>query len=280
LTASLLLEYTNILAGRGPAEPGEATEGKDSVPVSATDFFAAARDAIARVEATQIPAIQRASAVLAERMRSGGVVQVFGSGHSKAFSMEMSGRAGGLVPTHAMYLSDLALTGRFAAEEMRDPSFERRPEVARELVGLYDIRPGDAFIIVSNSGRNGVTVEMALIAAEMRLPVVVVTSVAHTSAVTSRHPSGKRLIDLGDVVIDNCAPLGDAVLDTGYGTKVCAVSSVTGAMIAQALTAEIAADYQRHGAEPPVMISANVDGADDHNARLRAPYGSRITWDM
>lgn len=250
------------------------------MPVSAMDFFTVARDAIAQVEATQFPAIQRASAVLAERMRSGGVVQLFGSGHSKAFSMEMSGRAGGLVPAHAMYLSDLALTGRYGAEELRDPSFERRPEVARELFGLYDIRPSDAFIIVSNSGRNGATVEMALIAAEKGLPVVVVTSVAHTSAVTSRHPSGKRLIDLGDIVIDNCAPLGDAVLDTGYSTKVCAVSSVTGAMIAQALTAEITADYQRHGAEPPVMASANVDGADDHNARLRAPYGSRITWDM
>jgi uncharacterized phosphosugar-binding protein len=276
----LLLDYTNIPADGGPPVPGEATEGTDSVPVSAMDFFAAARDAVARVEATQIPAIQRASALLAERMRSGGVVQVFGSGHSKAFSMEMSGRAGGLVPAHAMYLSDLALTGRYAAEDLRDPSFERRPEVARELFGRYDIRPSDAFIIVSNSGRNGATVEMALIAAEQGLPLVVVTSVAHTSAVTSRHPSGKRLIDLGDVVIDNCAPLGDAVLDTGYGTKVCAVSSVTGAMIAQALTAEITADYQRRGAEPPVMVSANVDGADDHNSRLRAPYGSRITWDM
>jgi uncharacterized phosphosugar-binding protein len=250
------------------------------VPVSATDFFGAARDAIARVEATQLPAIQRASAVLAERMRSGGVVQLFGTGHSKAFSMEMSGRAGGLVPTHAMYLSDLALAGRYAAEELRDPSFERRPEVARELFGLYDVRPSDALIVVSNSGRNGATVEMALIAAEKKLPVIVVTSVAHTSAVTSRHPSGKRLIDLGDVVIDNCAPFGDAVLDTGHAARVCAVSSVTGAMIAQALTAEITADYQRHGAEPPVMISANVDGADDHNARLRAGYGSRITWDI
>lgn len=279
LTASPLLDYTNILAGRGPGS-GETTEGTDGVPVSATDFFTAAREAIARVEATQLPAIQRASALLAGRMRAGGVVQVFGSGHSKAFSMEMSGRAGGLVPAHAMYLSDLALTGRYAAGDLRDPSFERRPEVARELFGLYDIRPDDAFIIVSNSGRNGATVEMALIAAEQGLPVVAVTSVAHTSAVTSRHPSGKRLIDLGDVVIDNCAPLGDAVLDTGHAARVCAVSSVTGAMIAQALTAEIAADYQRRGAEPPVMVSANLDGADEHNARLRDPYGARITWDM
>lgn len=250
------------------------------MPVTARQFFEVARDAVARVEATQLDAIQRASVVLAERMRSGGVVQVFGTGHSRAFAMEMAGRAGGLVPIHAMYLVDLALYDRYPVEEVRDPAFERRPEIARDLFSLYDIRPEDALIVVSNSGRNGSTVEMALIASERKLPTVVITSLAHTSAVTSRHPNGKRLFELGDVVIDNCAPLGDAVLDIGHGSKVCAVSSITGAVIAQALTAEIVAQYQRHGEQPPVLVSANVDGADDYNARIREQYGSRIGWEI
>lgn len=250
------------------------------MPVSATEFLAAARDAIARVEGTQLDAIRRASAVLAERMRSGGVVQVFGTGHSRSFAMEMAGRAGGLVPVHAMYLDDLALSGRYPADEVKDPAFERRPEIAHELFGLYDVRPEDAFVVVSSSGRNGATIEMAFTAAERELPVVVVTSMAHTSAVASRHPSGKRLFELGDIVIDNCAPYGDAVLGTGGGPKICAVSSVTGTVIAQALTAEIAARYREHGADPPVLLSANVDGADDHNTRLRARYGSRIGWGL
>lgn len=248
--------------------------------VSAEDFFAAARDAALRVKASQFDAIRRASVLLAERVRSGGVVQLFGTGHSRAFSMEMAGRAGGLVPMHAMYLGDLALSGRYPIDEVRDPAFERRFEVARELFGLYDIRPEDAFIVVSNSGRNGATVEMALLARERKLPVVVVTSLAHTTAVASRHPSGKRLFELADIVIDNCAPYGDAVLDAGSGLKVCAVSSVTGAVIAQSLTAEIVAQYRRRGEEPPVLVSANVDGADDHNARIRARYGSRISWEL
>lgn len=250
------------------------------MPVTARQFFEVARDAVARVEATQLDAIQRASVVLAERMRSGGVVQVFGTGHSRAFAMEMAGRAGGLVPIHAMYLVDLALYDRYPVDEVRDPAFERRPEIARDLFSLYDIRPEDALIVVSNSGRNGSTVEMALIASERKLPTVVITSLAHTSAVTSRHPNGKRLFELGDVVIDNCAPLGDAALDIGQGAKVCAVSSITGAVIAQALTAEIVAQYQRHGEQPPVLVSANVDGADDYNARIREQYGSRIGWEI
>lgn len=246
------------------------------MPVSAREFFTVAAEAVARVEETQLEAIQRAAAVLADRMRSGGVVQVFGTGHSRAFSMELAGRAGGLVPVHAMYTTDLALSGRYSPDEVRDPAFERRPEIARELFSLYDVRPADAFIVVSNSGRNGSVVEMALIAAEHNMPVVAVTSMAHTSAVSSRHPGGKRLFELSDVVIDNCAPTGDTVLDMGQGSRICAISSVTGAVIAQALTAEIAAVYQLRGERPLVLMSVNLDGADEHNAQLRAQYGSRI----
>jgi uncharacterized phosphosugar-binding protein len=250
------------------------------VPVSAKEFFAVAADAVAQVERTQIGPIQQAAMVLAERMRAGGVVQLFGTGHSRAFAMEMAGRAGGLVPLHTMYLGDLAFSGRYPVEEVRDPAFERRPEIARELFSLYEVGPEDALIVVSNSGRNGSTVEIALIATERKLPVVVVTSMAHTLAVESRHPSGKRLFEVGDIVIDNCAPCGDAVLDTGHKSKICAVSSITGAVIAQALTAEMAAQYLEHGEEPPVLVSSNVDGADDHNAQLRARYGSRIRWEL
>ncbi|MGH9068082.1 MAG: sugar isomerase domain-containing protein [Acidimicrobiales bacterium] len=248
--------------------------------VSAEGFLDVARDAVARVEKTQMDAIREASTVLAGRMRSGGVVQLFGTGHSRAFSMEMAGRAGGLVPTHAMYLEDLALFGRYPAREVKDPTFERRPEVVHELIDLYDVRPEDAFVVTSNSGRNASIVEMALVAKERGFPLVAVTSMAHTSSVSSRHPSGRRLYELADIVIDNCAPHGDAALELGGGRTVCAVSSVTGAVIAQALTAEIARCYQEVGEEPPVLVSANLDGADEVNAALRAPYRGRIAWEV
>lgn len=248
--------------------------------VSAEAFFAVARDAIAAVERTQLDAIRRAAAVLADRIRSGGVVQVFGTGHSRAFAMEMAGRAGGLVPVHSMYLGKLALSGHYAAEDMTGPDFERRPGIARELFGLYDVREQDAFVLVSSSGRNGSVIEMAMIAAERKMPLVAVTSMAHTQSVASRHPSGKRLFELADIVIDNCAPIGDAVLDLGVNARICAVSSLTGAVIAQALTAEIAAQQLRHGETPPVLVSANIDGADELNAALVSQYGPRISRDI
>jgi uncharacterized phosphosugar-binding protein len=243
---------------------------------SAEAFFRMAREAVDRVERTQLSGIRRAADLLAPRLFDGGVVHVFGTGHSRAFAMELSSRAGGLVPFHAMALDDLATKGSRPMEDVLDPALERDPAVARELLGLHDVRPEDAFVVVSNSGRNGSTVEMAMAAGERGLPVVAVTSLDHTRVVTSRHPSGKRLFEVADVVIDNAAPLGDAVLELGGGARVCALSSITGAVIAQALTAEIARRYIDAGRVPPVLLSANVDGADERNAMLREPYEGRI----
>jgi uncharacterized phosphosugar-binding protein len=244
--------------------------------LSAEAFFRAAREAVERVERTQLAEIRRAADLLTPRLLDGGVVHVFGTGHSRAFAMELASRAGGLAPFHAMALEDLATRGKRSMEEVLDPMLEREPAVARELLGIHDVRPEDAFVVVSNSGRNGSTVEVALAARERGLPVVAVTSLDHTRAVTSRHPSGKRLFEVTDVVIDNGAPLGDAVLDLGGGLRVCALSSITGAVIAQALTAEIARRYVDAGREPPILVSANVDGADERNAELRRKYEGRI----
>jgi uncharacterized phosphosugar-binding protein len=244
-------------------------------PLSAEAFFGVARAALDRVERTQLPEIRRAAETLASRLLAGGVLHVFGTGHSEAFAMEMAGRAGGLAPVHAMSLEDLALHGTRPLDEVTDPTLERDPAVARELLGLYDVRPEDAFVVVSSSGRNGSTVEMALAVRERGLPVVAVTSLDHTRRVSSRHPSGKRLFEVADVVIDNAAPFGDAVLELDGGVRVCAVSSLTGAFIAQALTAEIARRYVDAGEEPPVLVSANVDGSDERNAELRRRYEGR-----
>lgn len=247
-----------------------------SEPLSAESFFRVAREGLDRVERTQLSEIRGAAEVLAASLLAGGVVQVFGTGHSEAFAREMAGRAGGLAPVHAMSLLDLAFRGARPAEDVLDPTLERDPAVARELFDVYDVRPEDAFVVVSSSGRNGSTVEMALAARERNLPVVGVTSLDHSRRVSSRHPSGKRLFEVADVVIDNGAPFGDAVLELDGGVRLCAISSITGAFIAQALTAEIARRYVAAGQEPPVLVSANVDGADERNAELRRRYEGRI----
>lgn len=245
--------------------------------ITAPDLYREAHIAIARLEATQMEQIKKAGELLADAIQRDGVIQVFGTGHSRAFGMEMASRAGGLVPANALDTQLLFLRQVLPLSLWGKPELERDPSIAHQLLSQYDIRPADAFIIVSNSGRNGSTVEMGLEVKRRGHPLIVVTSLEHSTQVTSRHPSGKKLYELADIVIDNCGPFGDAMLPlAGKEYKVCAISSITGAMIAQGLTAEIIGCLQRAGAEVPVYISANVDAGDAHNEKLRARYAGRI----
>lgn len=162
------------------------------------------------LEGKEMDNIRKASEVCAETIAQGGVVHVFGSGHSVGFGMELAGRPGSLVPFHTIVTSDFVLHGKVTLEEFKDPDniFERRADIADRLYDLYDIRPQDSFIIISNSGINGVVIDFAIKAKAEGHKVIVVTSWQHTSAEASRHPSGKKLYEMGDVVIDNCGPAG------------------------------------------------------------------------
>ena len=214
--------------------------------------------------------------ILVASLSNDGVIQAFGTGHSQAFAMEIAGRAGGLIPTHAMRLYDLVLLGVRPITAMDGPEFERDHTVADQLYDLYDIRPADAFIIASNSGANGSTVGLALRAKKEGHPVIAVTSMEHTKGVVSKHPSGKRLFEVADVVLDNLAPYGDATLDSPSGVKTGAVSSITAAYLAQLLTAGTAAKLEAMGVRPPMYVSANVPGGDEHNRGLEDRFGVRI----
>src|SRR5438445_4701353 len=122
--------------------------------------------------------------------------------------MELAGRAGGLIPTNKLALRDLIILGGEDPAVLADPKAERDPDLARRVWDLAPIGPDDVVVIASQSGGNGSTVEMASLARAQGHPVVAITSMAHSSAITSRHPSGKRLFELADVVIDNGAPHG------------------------------------------------------------------------
>jgi uncharacterized phosphosugar-binding protein len=225
----------------------------------------------------QVPGpIQEAADLVTASLRADGVIQAFGSGHSEALAMEIAGRAGGLVPTNRIALRDLVLLGGEPPELLSSGILERDPSVSRRLYELVGPAPADLFVIASNSGVNGSIVEMAEVVKENGHPLIAITSLQHTSGVESRHPSGKKLIDLADVVLDNHAPYGDSVLDLPGGGKVCAVSSITAALLAQLLVAEVVRRLTDAGETPPVYLSANIPGGDDHNHALEARYAGRI----
>ncbi|WP_420113412.1 sugar isomerase domain-containing protein [Pseudactinotalea sp.] len=217
--------------------------------------------------------------LLVASIREGGVIQAFGTGHSEAFAMEIAGRAGGLIPAHRIALRNVVLRGSRVVEDLVGADLERDGTVVPELLDLTDLHPADVFVIASNSGVNSSIVGMALAAKERGHQVIAVTSLAHTNAVAPKHPSGMRLAEVADVVVDNLAPYGDATVSVGDSSgavTVGAVSSITAAYIAQALTIGVVTRLLDGGEAPPVYISANVPGGDEHNDALTARYGGRI----
>jgi uncharacterized phosphosugar-binding protein len=215
--------------------------------------------------------------LLTRAVEARAVIQAFGTGHSEAFAMEIAGRAGGLIPTNKIALRDVVLRGSRQLQAVGGGSaLERDPTVVEELWDLSPIGPGDVFVIASNSGVNGSVVGMAILAKENGHDVVAVTSLQHTRQVVPKHPSGRRLRDVADVVIDNLAPYGDATLSPDGGVPLGAVSSITSAFIAQLLTIGVAERITAAGRLPPLYLSANIPGGDEHNAELERRYEGRI----
>ena len=220
--------------------------------------------------------IDDAIALVAASLEAGGVVQAFGTGHSEAFAMEIAGRAGGLIATNRIALRTLVLRGGRDISVLGGAELERDANVADDLLSLFDLQPNDVFMIASNSGVNGSIVGMALAAKARGHKVIAVTSLDHTMRVKPKHPSGKRLSEVADIVIDNLAPFGDSTMELEGGTGIGAVSSITAAFIAQRITIGVAETMRKRGKTPPVYISANIPGGDEHNRALEDLYGDRI----
>ena len=216
--------------------------------------------------------IEATANALKECIEQGGVCHVFGSGHSVGLGIDIKDRIGALVPIHIMEMSDFVTKGGVSAEEFMDTKniFERKPNIAGKLYDLYNMKPQDIFIVISNSGINGIVIDIASLAKQHGHKVIIVTSMKHTTVEEPRHPSGKKLYEFGDIVIDNCGPHGDALIQTEGVAKVCSVSSICNNCIAQSLAARTVELLKADGYELPVLT-----GDKAHDDALKKKYEGR-----
>jgi uncharacterized phosphosugar-binding protein len=236
---------------------------------TAARYFGYAQSKLQEILEHEMPNIQKAADFVTESCKNGGKFYVFGSGHSHMVAEELYLRAGGLALVHGILPPELML------HEMPNKStyLERVEGYSQALVELYRVEEKDTVMVISNSGRNAVPVEMCLAAKAKGAKVIAMTSMKHSSGCTSRHSSGKKMYEIADVTIDNCADPGDAGFPIeGLNSTIGPTSSVTGITIAQALVCQVVDNLVKAGIEPPVFKSSNVDGGDEHNNRMFDKY--------
>ena len=194
----------------------------------------------------------------AENIMADKMIHTFGTGHSHMLGIELFARAGGLGNVDAMLDPD-TLTAHGA---LRSSLLEKTSGISDIIYDDHKIEKGDIMIITSNSGRNSMPIEMAMRCNKEGIYVVAITSLKQSRNMTSRHPSGKRLFELADCVLDNCTPSGDGCLNiNGYVTG--AVSSIASMFLVNTITSEALKIVIAKGFKPYVFQSQNVDGFDN-----------------
>ncbi|MDT0108963.1 sugar isomerase domain-containing protein [Listeria booriae] len=227
-------------------------------------FFDKARELADELEATQAEAIHQAADLVAESIMNGGIIQAFGSGHSYAAAIEICGRAGGLIPSKVI----------------QDPAggiYESVEGIGALLTHRLEAKPQDLFFLISNSGRNPLSIELAEWIKKQGNKLVVVTALDISKASSSRHSSGRLLYEFADVILDNHSELGDAALELeGLEGKVCGTSSFSAVLMLQQVIYEATEIMLAKGYTPPIYRSANIDGGYEYNFALEDKYADRI----
>ncbi len=230
---------------------------------AAEDYFARTMDLLQGLSDTQMDNIGQAAEICSESIANGGLVFLFGAGHSRMMCEEMTPRQGCYVGFFA--LVELAVSTHASivgTNGLRGPLFlEKYEGYAEEILKGFQFGPNDAFILISTSGIRPLIVEMAMGAKERGLPVIAMLSKPHGDQSPPAHSSGQKLMDLADVVLDNQCPPGDCVLELeGLEWRTGPVSTVTGAMIMNMLRCEVAERLLARGVKPELLPSHQFVG--------------------
>ena len=239
-----------------------------------TAYFDNLKEIIEKVMNTQAKALHQGAQILSDAALKGHNLFAFGCSHAGLLALELYYRTGGMALINPIKAPGLGLDVDPATMTSQ---IERLQDYGRIIIDNQPIGKGDVLIIHSVSGRNTVTVDVALRAKEIGVTVIALTSLETAEQVTSRHPSGKSLHQVADLVLDNCGCLGDGSLEIpGVMEKVAPTSTAVGAAMLNAMMAQTVALMTEAGAIAPVFVSANLDRGDAHNKAMLAEYKDHI----
>jgi uncharacterized phosphosugar-binding protein len=232
-----------------------------------------------RIWESQTVTIKKAVEMMADSVADGGLVHLFGSGHSVLPVLDVFPRYGSFPVFHPLMDARLMWQNVLGSGGAKGVLWlERREGYARVLFENQPIRAGDVMVVFSHGGLNAVGIEVAMEARARSLAVVAVTSMDNQRRNKSTHSSGRKLSEVADVVIDNCVPAEDALIAIqGWKAPVAAGSTVAFVTIAMAIVAELAMRLAERGITPPVFVSPNVPGIPaDNNSAVFAAYQQAV----
>ncbi len=238
------------------------------------EYFDLVKRQIEETYTTQIESIKTVANIIHEHMVNGGVIQLFGTKHGNEFVNELNYRAGGLAPYHGMNVDILDLHDEINHKKIADGSIYEDISIIPTLLAHYKLDERDMIILVSQYGNEPVLVELAKMYKDKGQKVIAVINKASYDVAERLHEGGK-LLDYADVWLDMGSPEPDIAM-TVKGVKVGQTSSTIANVLAQMLTAEVYACYEKNGIEAPVLLSANLKGADEHNNSLTGLYEGRV----
>ncbi len=245
--------------------------------MSATQYLDRARIITDRIRSTQLDNIAKAAEFAAESIARGGLVHLFGSGHSVIPVLDVFPRYGSFAGFHPLMDSRLMWTEVLGPGGVRQLlKLERTEGYVQEFLANFKFESMDTIVVYSHGGLNAAPVEVAIHAKSVGMKVIAVTSLDNARVSRPTHSAGKKLADLGDVVIDNCCPPQDALVEVG-GALVAGSSTLAVVAISMAFLAETAARLAARGIKVRPFASPNVGtAAADTNRQVFDDYIRRV----
>ncbi|NLZ75347.1 MAG: sugar isomerase domain-containing protein [Erysipelotrichia bacterium] len=237
------------------------------------EYFEIMQGVVQKAYDTQGPKIMEAAKLLAECTKNGGLINLFGSGHSSLVTEDVFWRAACMANTHAIFESAVAGIN----EITKTSKLEKIEGIGQIIVQYNRVEKPDVMICVSNSGNNAATIDVALECKGRGVPVIAFTNPTYADKLATHHSSGKKLKDIADVVIDNCSLYGDAAVKLdGLITKVGATSTIPVVFMLQALLVQTCQLLLEEGITPEVWYNGHLEyefpEVKDHNKKLVDKY--------
>ncbi|WP_300383117.1 SIS domain-containing protein, partial [Clostridium sp.] len=217
-------------------------------------YFEKIRQLIDEVECEEKVAMNKTIDLFVDAILNKKSIFVFGASHAGIISEELYYRAGGLVTINPIFAKSLMLD---TSPISLTSSMERLVGYGKTILEKVPMKNGDILIVHSVSGRNPVSIEIALEAKKRNSSVICITNLKYSKTVTSRHPCGKNLYEISDIVIDNHGDIGDACVKLeGLEQKVSPSSTVIAATIMNSIIAEVTQRLIDKGvSKPPIFYS-------------------------